>query len=178
MTAAHRRHGIAGFLHRAEAGTAAGLLAAVTVAMLYFLEGALRLHPLSVPAALASGLFGGVGSGPRALGPGGSFVVLGVELLEILGYTVLHLLAFAAVGAVAAFVLDVSTMWTGALGGAAFAGVAGTGLMYMVRWAVGTPVALDVLGLPGVLLTNALAGAVIGISLYLTEHHDPRGAAA
>jgi hypothetical protein len=146
--------------------------------MLFFLEGALRLHPFSVPAALASGLFGGGGSGPGTVAPAGSLIVAGVELLEILGYTVLHLVAFAAVGAVAAFVLDVSAMWTGALGGAAFAGVTCTGLMYLVRWVVGTPVALDVLGLPRVLLTNALAGAVIGISLYLTEHHEPRDAAA
>lgn len=178
MTAPDRRHGILRLLHRAEAGAAAGLLAAVAVAILFFIEGALHLHPLSIPSELASALFGGGARGSQALGPVGRFVALVLELLEILAYTALHLLAFAAVGAVAAFVLDVSTMWTSAVGGAVFASLACTGLMYMVRWVADAPVALEVLGLPRVLLTNAVAGAIIGLSLYLTERHDPRAADA
>lgn len=177
MTAANRRRAIARFQRRAEAGAVAGFLAAVAVAVLFFIGGALRLHPLSVPGALASGLFGGAVSGSKALGPVGSLVVFGVELVEILAYTALHLLAFAAVGAAAAFVLDVSELWTSAAGGAAFAGVTCTGLMYLAGSVAATPLALDVLGLPRVLLTNALAGAIIGLSLYLTEHHDERTAA-
>ena len=178
MRAPNRRHGIVRFLHRAETGAVAGLLAAVVVAILFLIEGALRLHPLAVPAELSSGLFGGGGRGTQALRPVGSVIIFGVEFLEIVAYTVLHLLAFAAVGAVAAFVLDLSRMWTSALGGALFASITCTGLMYLVRWAVDTPVALDVLGLPRVLLTNALAGAVIGVSVYLTEPHDPPAQAA
>lgn len=178
MTAPTRRDGVTRFVHRAEAGAAAGLLAAIAVAILFLVEGALHLHPFAVPSALASGLLGGGRSSAGALSPVGSLVALGVEILQILAYTVLHLLAFAAVGAMAAFVLDVSSLWRGVMGGAAYASVACTALLYLVRWIADIPVALEVLGVPRVLLVNAFAGAIIGISLYLTERSDQRAPAA
>ena len=147
-------------------------MAAVVVAVLFFLEGAIHLHPLSVPAALASGLLGTQSSGPASTNAVTSDVV---GILEMLVYTVAHLMTFAAVGISAAFVLDGARFWRSVWGGAGYAAAACTALLYIVRWIAGTPVALDVVGLPRVLLANTLAGAIIGIAIYAAEHgpnHD------
>ncbi len=170
-TAASRlRHSAMRVAHRVQAGVAGGLLAAAAVAGLFFVEGALRLQPLVIPTALASALFGGAGNSPGMISQVQSFVVL---VLQVLGYTVLHLLTFAAVGATAAFILNASAFWKSLAGGVAYTSIVCTGLLYVLRWYAGTPVAIDVLGLPRVLLANALAGAIIGTALYLEE----RGAA-
>ncbi|HKI95239.1 MAG TPA: hypothetical protein VJ992_08115 [Gemmatimonadales bacterium] len=154
---------------RAEAGAAGGLVAAVVVAALFLVDGAIHLHPLAVPEALASGLLGGGNGASGAISQAGSFAVVTVE---VTAYTVVHLLTFAAVGATAAFVIDISSFWKGLLGSVAYVGIACTGLLYFVRWMVDTPVALDVLGLPRVIAANAVAGAIIGTALYLGEHGD------
>jgi hypothetical protein len=166
-----RRIGASTLLERAPAGAAGGLTAAIVIAILFFVEGAIHLHPLGVPVALASGMLGGGSSSAGASGQVDSVVILAIQ---VLAYTVLHLLTFAAVGALAAFVVDASAVWTSVLGGIAYASVAYTGLLYAARWIVDAPVALDVLGLPRVLAANAVAGAIIGIALYLAEHGDVR----
>jgi len=165
------KRGIRRLLLRAEAGAAGGLIAAVAVAAVFFLRGALQLHPLSVPADLASGLFGNANGASAPTNTLGSNIVLGVE---ILGYSIVHLLAFAAIGVSAAFILSGSRFWTSVLSGAGFGAVTCTGLLYTVRLVAGTPVALDVVGLPRVLMVNALAGAIIGMSLYIAEHGEQR----
>jgi len=167
---------IGAFLLRAESGTAGGLIAAVVVAVLFFVQGAITLHPLSVPAGLASGLFGGAdSSGTGFFGRAGTDVAMG---FEVVAYTVVHLLVFAAVGASAVLVVDSSTFWRSVIGGIAYAGATCTGLLYLVRWTVSTPVALDVVGLPRVLMANAVAGAIIGVSLHLAERETRRGRVA
>ncbi|MGH7582314.1 MAG: hypothetical protein ACREL5_03700 [Gemmatimonadales bacterium] len=165
------------FLLRAEAGAVGGLVGAVAVALLFFFERAIHLHPLAVPTALASGFLGGASgasSGSGMLGGVSSDLVI---ILEMLVYTVVHLLTFAAVGFSAVFVVDGSRFWTSLWGGAAYAGVTCTALLYLVRWIAGTPVALDVVGLPRVLLANVLAGAIIGVALYTAEHSGERSTA-
>jgi len=164
-----RHSGIRQFALRAEAGIAGGLIAAVVVAALFFLDGAIHLHPLAVPQALASGLLGGGNDASGAISQVGSFAVVTVE---IVAYTLVHLLTFGAVGATAAFVVDVSSFWKGLLGGVAYVGIACTGLLYFVGWMADTPVALDVLGLPRVLVANVIAGGIIGTALYLGEHGE------
>lgn len=159
------------FLLRAEAGAVAGLLGGIAVAALFFVQGAIHLHPLAVPSELASGLFGGAANNPGSTSGLGSDVV---SVLKTLEYTIAHLLAFAAVGVSAAFILDGSRFWTSVWGGAAYVGAVCTGLLYAVSWIAVTPVALDVLGLPQVLLANMLAGAIIGTALYMAAHSVDR----
>ena len=166
-----------GFLERAKAGAGAGFLAGVGIALLFLLEGLVHLRPFSIPAALATGLLGG-GSAPAAASPLDqvtSFVVVGFEVSV---YGVLHLVTFAAVGAAAAFVLKVTSFWKSLWGGVAYGTLGCTGLLYVSRWFVDTPVALDVLGLRTVLLANAVAGGIIGIGLYLYRTGDVAGAAS
>ncbi len=166
-----RRQSIARVVVRVEAGAAGGLAAAIAVAILFFVQGAISLHPFAVPVSLASGLFSGANGGQAAIGQPQSFIVL---TLQMLAYTVLHLLAFAGVGAMAGLIVRSATFWRSALGGAAFATVACTALLYLARWFLGAPVAVDVLGLPRVLLVNAAAGAIIGTALYLGEQSYAR----
>ncbi len=151
---------------RVQAGAAGGLAAALVVAGLFFLEGVIRLRPFSIPAELASGLFGGGSASSGATTGVSSYMVVPVE---IIAYTGVHLMAFAAIGAGAAFIVGGARYWTSVLGGVAYASVACTGTLYLVGHLAGTPVAFDVLGLPRVLLANALAGAIIGTAVYLGE---------
>lgn len=166
-----RKRTVPRFVLRVQAGAAGGLIAAIAVAALFFLLGAIRLQPFSVPASLASGLFGGGSSATGATSQPGSFVAI---VVEILAYTAVHLLAFGAVGATAGLVVTASSFWKSVLGGAAYAAVACTILLYLVRWLADAPVAVDVLGLPRVLLANALAGAIIGTAIYLGEQSSAR----
>ncbi|HET9064363.1 MAG TPA: hypothetical protein VFN22_00890 [Gemmatimonadales bacterium] len=157
-------------LLRAEGGAVGGLIGAVVVALLFFFEGALHLHqPLAVPSALTSAWFGGVdGSSGAASGLGADVITL----FRFLVYTLVHLLTFAAVGASAALVLAGSRFWESVGAGAIYGGAVCTLLLYLVGRLADTPVALDVLGLRRVLLANMLAGAFIGIALYVAEHGD------
>jgi hypothetical protein len=163
------------FLRRLEAGVVAGLFAGVAVATLFLMDGAVHLHPLSVPISLASSLLndGSMPTGP--FGQAGAFVLLGIELVA---YTVIHLLAFATVGATAALFVDATSFSKSLWGGVAYGSVTCTGLLYAVRWIADTPVALDVLGLRAVLLANAVAGAIIGVVLYLSEKGNAEVAAS
>ena len=166
-----RRRSLVRWVHRVQAGAAGGLVAGGVVAAFFFLVGAIDLHPLAVPASLASGLFGGGGAAPGVASPPESFVVLAVEMLA---YTAIHLLAFTGVGASAGMAVKASTFWRTLLSSTLYVTVACTGLLYLAGWFVATPVAVDVLGLPRVLLANAVAGTVIGTALYLQEQSDAR----
>lgn len=167
-----RRDVVTRLVHRLEAGAAGGIAAAVAIAALFFMEGAVDLHPLSAATSLATGLLGGGSGGSGAASQVGSYVIVP---LEMAAYSVVHLLAWVAIGVTAAFVVKASAFWTSLAGAVAYTCIAGTGLLYLVRWFADAPVALDVLGFPRVLLANALAGAVIGTALYLGEQSDRRG---
>ncbi len=162
------------FMLRAEGGAAGGLMGAVAVAFIFFIDGAIRLHPLAVPSALTSAWFAGAGAGSSA--PSGLSLDF-ASLLHLLVYTIAHLLTFAAVGVGAAFVVDGSRFWKSVGIGAIYAGVVCTALLYLVGSIRNTPVALDVLGLQRVLLANMLAGAMIGGALYVVEHGAERDVA-
>lgn len=156
------------FLRRVAVGAKAGLLAGVGVAVLFLIEDAVRLRPLSTPAALASGLLDGGAAGGliERLASGGALAAW------IMAYTLLHLLVFAGVGVIAAFALEVRSFWRALLGGAVYGSVVCTGFLYGARWIVESPIALDALGVPSVLLANAMAGAILGLALHL-EERDP-----
>ncbi|MEO8480259.1 MAG: hypothetical protein ABI542_11580 [Gemmatimonadota bacterium] len=160
------------FLLRAEGGAAGGLIGAVAVAVMFFINGAIHLTPLAVPSALTSAWFAGTSAGSSA--PTGLSLNL-VVVLNLLVYTALHLVTFAIVGVSATFVVEGSRFWKSVCTGAIYAGVVCTGLLYVVGSVRNTPVALEVLGLHRVLLANMLAGAMIGGALYVVEHgaeHD------
>jgi hypothetical protein len=155
-------------LQRAATGAEAGLLAGGGVAILFLVEDAIQLQPFSTPLALASGVvgFGSVDLHAGLVSQIAGFGALGVTLLA---YTALHFLSFAAVGVAAAFVLDVTSFWTSLWSGVAYGTVACTGLLFGGRWIADAPFAPDALGMPSVLLANAMAGAILGIGLHLAR---------
>jgi len=152
-------------LRRVAAGMKAGLLAGIGVAFLFLVEDAFRLRPLATPAVLASGLLEGGAAGAliERLAAGGALAGW------IVTYTLLHLVVFAGVGAAAAFILEVESFWKALLGGAVYGSVVCTAFLYGAQWIVETPIALDALGLPSVLLANAMAGTILGLALHLEQ---------
>jgi hypothetical protein len=76
-------------------GVVAGVVGAVAVAAWFLLIDLIQGRPLFTPAALGSALFLGAGD----------LAMVEVSLWTVAGYTVLHFLAFVAVGLVAAIVL-------------------------------------------------------------------------
>ena len=154
------------FLRRVAAGAAAGTIAGIAVAVFYFVVGAVRLQPFVVPVTLSSEL---LRAGNIAATAGEAARLASLESLgaQVVTYTVLHLLIFAVVGVVAAFILDLRSFWLSLLGGAAYGSVACTALLYASGWIAATPIAVHSLGLRSVLLANAMAGGVLGLALHL-----------
>ncbi len=94
-----------GIFGRALRGAEAGAIAALGVALSFFVLDLIRLQPLATPGALSGAAFG----------PGGleldltsmSGLVAGLSTaFRIATFTVLHFLAFALVGVVASFLFD------------------------------------------------------------------------
>lgn len=154
------------FLRRVAAGAAAGTVAGIAVAVFYLVVGAVRLHPFVVPVTLSSEL---LRAGNLAATTGEAVRLASLESLgvQVVTYTVLHLLIFAVVGVAAAFILDVGSFWRSLLGGVAYGGVVCTALLYASGWVAATPIAVHSLGLRSVLLANAMAGGVLGLALHL-----------
>lgn len=160
------------FHQRVAAGVEAGLMAAAGVVLLFFFQDAVRLEPLATPEALATGLFGpgGYQYDTGLLASAAGAVGMGARLLS---YTLLHFLAFAVVGVVAAFAL-VGTSWLGSLvGGALFGGTVCTAVFYASHWVMDAPVHLEAVGLPSVLVANVVAGVILGGGLFIARKPDP-----
>lgn len=153
---------------RALAGAEAGLLAGAGVAAFFFIQDAVHLQPLATPIALASGLLGAGASTPDGdlLSRAVAFGLLGAG---VLAYTALHFLVFAAGGVAGAFLIQATSFWRSLVSGVAFGSVLYTGLFYGSRWLAGTQVSLDVLGLPSILLVNAMGGALLGLGMHLAQ---------
>jgi hypothetical protein len=163
-------------LERASVGAEAGLLAGASVVVFFLVQDAFVLRPLATPLALTSGLLGEPLDLERRVATAATVGNVGARLLT---YTVLHFLAFAALGVAAAFLIPVRSFWTSLWSGVVFGSLASTGLLYASRWVADVPVALDTLGMPSVLLANAMAGAILGVTLHLagptTETDGPSG---
>lgn len=163
-----------GFYQRVAAGAEAGLMAAAGVVLLFLFQDVVRLEPLATPEALASGLFGpgGYQYDMDLLARTAGVAAMGARLLS---YTLLHFLAFAAVGVVAAFVLA-GTSWLGSLAGGGLFGVTiCTGVFYASHWVMDAPVHLNAIGVPSVLVANAVAGVILGGGLCIARRPDPEG---
>src|SRR5207245_7872154 len=74
-------------------GIVAGVIGAVVVAVWFLVVDTLRGHPLETPMFLGAALFFGVKT---------PIIGAGISLMPVLGYTMVHGLAFVAVGIIAA----------------------------------------------------------------------------
>jgi len=159
------------FIERAAGGAEAGLVTGAAVALFFLFEDAVHLQLLATPSALAGGFVG-----PTGTEMDGSTVArvaaFGVLSVRVLLYTMAHFVAFALVGIAGAFLLKTSAFWTCLAGSVAYGATVCTGLLYASWWVAPSPVALDALSLPTVLLANAMAGAVLGIGLHLAQMEE------
>jgi hypothetical protein len=154
---------------RAALGAEAGLLAGIGVILLFLVQDSFALAPLSTPEALAGSLFG-----PRAipledgvLATAASAAVFGAHLIS---YTLLHFLTFALLGVGAAFVVG-GTSWKLSLGAGALYGLtACSAVFYGSRLALDSPVVLDAVGVPSILVANTVAGIIMAGGLTLVRN--------
>lgn len=160
------------FYQRVAAGAEAGFMAGAGVVLLFLFQDSVQLEPLATPNALATGLFGpgGYRYDTDLVARVAGMVGMGARLMS---YTLLHFLAFAAVGVVAAFALRGSSWLGSLLGGALFGGTLCTAVFYGSRWVMDAPVHLDAVGFPGIVLANVVAGVILGGSLYVVRASDP-----
>lgn len=147
-------------------GVTSGLLAGSAVIAVYFFVDLLRLDPFSTPVGLTHVL----------VGPSESLDLPVVSrALALLGfgtrlafYTVLHFTVFALVGVCAAWCQSRVGLPAGPVSGALFGAVVCTAAFYGALNAAGA----DFLAHPGalgVVMVNALAGAVMGGYLQLAR---------
>ncbi|MEJ2539657.1 MAG: hypothetical protein P8188_06765 [Gemmatimonadota bacterium] len=156
---------------RCAQGAEAGVIAGAGVALAFLLLDVVHLTPLATPSALASGLFHPVGYeyDTGLVARAASWVGTGFHMLS---YTVLHFATFAALGVVAAFLLA-RTRWLGSLlGGIAFGVTGFTGVFFLSREFLDTPVVMAAITLPTLLLANGMAGAILGAGVYLARMPD------
>ena len=148
-------------LRQLGAGVRAGLLAGGFVAATFFIADLARLQPLATPIALGSGMIGSSVTSFESpiLASGIAIVSLGGHLASI---TLVHFLAFAALGACSVLVfraLDLPlNAWTGALYG--FAGF--SMVFYAAAWLTHASRVIELPSPGSILLLNLLAGAIMG----------------
>lgn len=151
---------------RVAQGIQAGLLAGVTVAVVFFVADLVRLAPIAVPASLQQ----------TFLGPGGTFLDFPVEaralaifsfVVRFLSFTIIHLLAFAVLGVGAALVLCGRPLGACAWSGACYGVVVCSAVFYGSLVVTGAHLVAEVPGFLAVLGVNLLAGAVMGAYLGL-----------
>lgn len=131
-------------------GLIAGVLAGLAVAAFFLLVDALQAQPLRTPRFLAGALFG---SGADA------------GLLLMSAFTVVHLAAFAAIGALALLLFRATQLPLNPLTGGVYGVFACTLLFYGSLVTTGTEV-LAAPAWPAVLAGNLLGGVVLGTYLH------------
>jgi hypothetical protein len=162
---------------RCALGAEAGLLAGGGVALLFLFMDVLHLTPLATPNALAAGLFhpAGYEYDTGLMTRLATWVGTGFHLAT---YTVLHFATFAALGVVAALLLG-SLGWVGSLvGGLAFGLTACTGVFLLSRSVLDTPVVMESMSFPALLLANGVAGVLLGVGVYLGRQPEDEEAVA
>lgn len=155
-----------GFRQQVTQGLQAGLLAGVTVAVVFFVTDLAQLSPLATPAALQRAF----------MGPGGTVLEFPLEArlaalvvfaIHLISFTVLHLLAFAVLGVGAAFVLSGRRFAACMLGGACYGLVVCSTVFYGSLALTGTHLVAEIPGIAAVVGANLVAGAVMGAYLGL-----------
>lgn len=132
-------------------GLIAGLLAGLSVAAFFLLVDAVQAAPLRTPRFLAGALFG-AGEGE-----------VGLTLVSV--FTVVHLAAFAAIGAVAAVLFRLTELPLNPITGAVYGVLVCTLLFYGSLVTAGSGV-LPAPSWPAVLAGNLLGGVVLGTYLH------------
>ena len=159
-----------GIFRRALRGAEAGAIAALGVALSFFVLDLIRLQPLATPGALS-------GAAP---GPGGfeldltslSGLVAGLSTaFQIATFTVLHFLAFALVGVLASFLFD----WRHRAGIEPLLTVAVlcTAAFFTTSAVSGSVVAFESLGPVAVVAVNLLAAILLVGYLRLADMPEP-----
>lgn len=162
---------------RCALGAEAGLLAGGGVVLLFLFMDVVQLTPLATPNALAAGLFhpAGYEYDTGLMASLATWVGTGFHLAT---YTVLHFVTFAALGVVASLLLG-SFGWIGSLvGGTAFGLTACTGVFLFSRSVLDTPVVMESVSVPALLLANGVAGVLLGVGVYLGGRPDDEEAVA
>ena len=162
---------------RCAQGAEAGVIAGAAVALLFLFLDFVHLTPLATPEALSAGLFtpSGYAYDTGLVAQAASMVGTGFHLLT---YTVLHIGTFAVLGVAAAFVLG-NAGWAGSLVGGMFFGLTVcTGVFWLSRDLLSTPVVMESVTLPSLLVANTIAGAILGAGIYLARMPDPDGDSA
>lgn len=157
---------------RCAQGAEAGVIAGAGVALLFLFLDVVHLTPLATPEALSAGFFtpSGYTYDTGLMAQAASIVGTGFHLLT---YTVLHFGTFAVLGVFAAFLLG-NVGWAGSLvGGMVFGLTVCTGVFWLSRDLVNTPVVMEAITVPSLLVANTIAGAILGAGVYLARMPDP-----
>lgn len=164
-------HPAMGLRERVAQGIQAGLLAGVSVAVVFFVADVVRFSPLSTPAAL----------GQSFIGPGGTFIGLPVETrvaalvssgIRLVSFTILHFLAFSVLGVGAAVALRGRALGACVVSGACYGLVACSAAFYGSVVLTGAHLVAEAPGLLAVIGANVLAGMVMGVYLGLGAPAD------
>lgn len=157
---------------RCAQGAEAGVIAGAGLALLFLFLDVVHLTPLATPEALAAGFFSpsGYAYDTGLMARAASFVGTAFHLLT---YTVLHFGTFAVLGMVAAVLLR-NAGWAASLAGGTLFGVTVcTGVFWASRQVLDTPVVMEAITVPSLLVANAIAGAILGAGIYLGRVPDP-----
>lgn len=163
-------------LERIKVGTAAGLAAGLSVAVMVLVYDIAKMEPLATPTALAGSVLGtpielNTGLGTLDWIAGALHVGWG-----IIGYTAAHFLVFALVGVGAAFVFRSGLLPGNVLTGALYGALVGSGVFYLGLGLV-APQFISVPDWRLVMLVNAVAGVVL-VSQLLDQPGEPVDAVA
>lgn len=139
-------------------GIVAGIIGATSVAVWFFIIDMIAGHPLQTPAALGHGFFSFFGS---TMGES--------ETLHVAGYTVVHYLAFCALGIGASAMVNVSEKVPAALAGLFILFVASQLAFYGATAILSMSAALGGMTWWSVGLANLIAA--VGMGRYLYRRH-------
>ncbi len=159
-----------GIFGRALRGAEAGALAALGVALSFFVLDLIRLQPLATPGALSGAAFGPAGFQWDLTSFSGLVVGLSTAF-RIATFTVLHFLAFALVGVLASFLFD----WKRRVGLKSLLAVAVlcTAAFSATAAVSGSVVVLESLGPVAVVAVNLFAAILLVGYLRLADMPEP-----
>jgi hypothetical protein len=148
-------------LRQVGIGVQAGLLAGGFVAATFFVADFARLAPLATPMALSGGILGSAATAFDS-----PFLISSIAIVafggHLAGITLVHLLAFATLGAVAVLVCHACHVPLNALTAALYGLVVFSLVFYTATWLTNAASVVELPSLGSVLLVNLLAGAVMG----------------
>ncbi|MFV1989030.1 MAG: hypothetical protein ACC682_17295 [Gemmatimonadota bacterium] len=147
-------------LERIRVGTAAGLAAGLSVAVMILVYDLVKLEPFATPTLLAGNVLGTPARLDSALGLLAS-IAAGLKIAYgLAAYTLAHFSVFALVGIGAAFVFSSAVVSGNVVTGGLYGMLVGTAVFYL-GLALVAPAFVSVPDWRLVMLTNAVAGVVM-----------------